>query len=388
MTVMGTPFDRVECTTATLGTGNIVVTDPSPRYMRPYDAGVRDGDPVTLIIEEGNDFELAEVTVRNCTPQSCEFVRDTVRYSSIGGVVSQAKLSLRGGARVAIVAGAADLNVHRGGTIDGNIILNGDLAVSGTLTGPSLPAGPQGPEGQPGAVGPQGVPGPAGPQGPKGDKGDQGDAGTPGVTGPQGSTGPQGPKGDAGATGAAGSQGVPGAVGPAGPSAVSANAGNVAKLGTDSLIYVPNTGPIKGVTDGSNAASGMVGEVISASIPTGQALTTNVVINLGTINLTPGDWNVGSIVNFTPSSTGPNGLAAGLTLTSGTLPTDLECATGVGILNQLWSSGMQSNKIQSMPTSLLRVNTSTAKAVYLVVMANFGGGSMIATGYMSARRVR
>src|SRR4029077_587581 len=69
MSVMGTPFDRVECPTATLGIGNIVVIDPSPRFMRPYDAGVRDGDPVTLLIEEGNDFELVEATAQNCSAQ-------------------------------------------------------------------------------------------------------------------------------------------------------------------------------------------------------------------------------------------------------------------------------------------------------------------------------
>lgn len=147
MAVMGTPFDRIECPTATQGTGNVVVTNPNPRYMRPYDAGVRDGDPVTLLLEEGDDFELVEATAHNCTAQSCEFSRDTVRYSSIGGVISQNKMSLKGAARAAIVAGAADLNVHRGGTIDGNVILNGDLAVSGALTGPNLPQGPQGEQG-------------------------------------------------------------------------------------------------------------------------------------------------------------------------------------------------------------------------------------------------
>src|SRR4029077_12535072 len=103
MAVMGTPFDRVVCQTATLGTGNVVVTDPDPRYMRPYDAGVRDGDPVTLLLEEGSDFELSEATVRNCTAQSCEFTRDTVRYSSTGGVIGQAKLSLKGTAHMSIV---------------------------------------------------------------------------------------------------------------------------------------------------------------------------------------------------------------------------------------------------------------------------------------------
>lgn len=150
--VMGTPFDRVQCPTATLGLGTVAVTDPDPRYMRPYDAGVRDGDPVTLLLEEGDNFELVEATARNCTAQRCEFTRDLVRYSSIDGVISQAKLSLKGAARVSIVAGAADLNVHRGGTIDGSIVLNGDLAVSGTLTAPGLEGVP-GPQGEAGKDG-------------------------------------------------------------------------------------------------------------------------------------------------------------------------------------------------------------------------------------------
>jgi hypothetical protein len=176
--MMGRPFDRVECTTATLGIGVVVVTDPDPRFMRPYDAGVRDGDPVTLLLEEGNDFELVEATARNCSAQRCEFTRDVVRYSSIGGVISQAKLPLKGAARVSIVAGADDLNVHRGGTINGDIILNGDLAVSGTLTAPGLEAPP----------GPQGEPGPQGPQGPQGIQGVPGPSGSGSgdVTGPAG----------------------------------------------------------------------------------------------------------------------------------------------------------------------------------------------------------
>jgi Collagen triple helix repeat (20 copies) len=400
MTVMGTPFDRVQCPTATLGTGNVVVTAPDPRYMRPYDAGIRDGDPVTLLLEEEDDFELVEATARNCTAQSCEFSRDAVRYSSIGGVVSQAKLSLKGTARVSVVAGAADLNVHRGGTIDGNIILNGDLAVNGLLTGPNLPAGPQGPQGpigqdgppgpqgqqgEPGAQGPQGpqgVPGLQGPQGPKGDVGGAGPQGAPGATGSQG---PKGDKGDAGATGA---QGSAGATGPAGPTAVSANAGNLARLGTDSLIFVPNTGPIKGVTDGSDAAAGMVGEVISSSNFGGVGLTTNVTMNVTQITLSPGDWNVGGVVIFAPTSTGPNSVIAALSQTAAALPTDNDVATGKGIMQQIWASSMPSGKTQTTPTSLVRVNTAVQKTIYLVAQATFGGGSVNVTGYISARRVR
>jgi hypothetical protein len=57
-------------------------------------------------------------------------------------------------------------------------------------------------------------------------------------------------------------------------------------------------------------------------------------------------------------------------------------------LNQLWASSMPSNKVQNIPTSLVRVNTAVPKDVFLVVMASFGGGTVTATGYMSARRIR
>jgi Collagen triple helix repeat (20 copies) len=400
MTVMGTPFDRVECPTATLGTGNVVVTDPSPRFMRPYDAGIRDGDPVTLLLEEGNDFELVEATARNCTAQRCEFTRDTVRFSSIGGVIGQAKLSLKGAATAAVVAGAADLNVHRGGTIDGNIVLNGDLTVSGMLAGPNLPAGPQGPpgpqgpQGEAGDPGPQGAAGTPGQQGPQGPQGDPGPQGNPGAIGPQGpkgdagAAGSQGPKGDKGDAGTAGTTGPQGPTGPAGPTAVSANAGNQAKLGTDNLIFVPAPTGIKGITDGSDAAAGQVGEVISASNTVGYNLTTTIPSNVATLIIPPGDWNVGGVIIFAPTSTGPNSVIAALSQTTAALPTDNDVATGKGIMQQIWASSMPSGKTQTTPTSLVRVNTSTQKNIYLVAQATFGGGSVNVTGYVSARRVR
>jgi hypothetical protein len=175
------------------------------------------------------------------------------------------------------------------------------------------------------------------------------------VEGPTGPAGTQGPAGTAGPTGA---KGPTGSYNPAGTIAA------------------------------DEAAPGMVGEVVSGTNTTGTPLTTNLPANCITLHLSPGDWNVGSVVTFTPVNTGPNGLASGITLTSGTLPTDAEVATGKGILNQIWASSMPSNKPQTVPTSLVRVNTSVPKDVFLVVMASFGGGSVTATGYMSARRIR
>ena len=130
--------------------------------------------------------------------------------------------------------------------------------------GPQGPAGPQGATGAQGPAGPQGATGAQGAAGPKGDTGAAstvpGPQGPKGDTGPQGATGPastvpgpQGPKGDTGAAGAQGPKGDTGAAstvpGPPGPTAVSTDSGNAARLGSDSLIFVPTTGGGGGVTD-------------------------------------------------------------------------------------------------------------------------------------------
>jgi hypothetical protein len=125
------------------------------------------------------------------------------------------------------------------GNVGDSWLINGDLWVwngtawenVGNIQGPQGVQGPAGPKGDVGSQGPAGVqgdPGPAGGQGPKGDTGAQG------LQGPAGDPGAQGPAGPQGTPGSAGAQG------PAGPTAVSADAGNQARLGADSLIFVPD----------------------------------------------------------------------------------------------------------------------------------------------------
>lgn len=277
------------------------------------------------------------------------------------------------------------------------------------------PPGPQGPQGQPGPQGAQGDPGPAGQQGGVGPAGPQGDPGPIGPEGPQGPTGqtgipgaagqdgapglqgPQGPKGDQGAPGAQGNvgpqgpqgnQGIPGtagATGPAGPSAVSANAGNLAKLGTDSLILVttdPTRAPIAGTMAGDSAVSGNVGEVLSTSITTAVNLTNGAAANIGSLNLTPGDWVVAGNVNFAAPGTAGTRYATAISTTSATLPTAAQLATGNGTLLDL--SLTFGKAAQNFNTSLDRVSTSAPTTVYLVAL----GPTTTATGYISARRVR
>jgi len=72
----------------------------------------------------------------------------------------------------------------------------------------------------------------------QGATGSQGPQGATGSQGPTGATGPQGPQGSTGSTGATGSQGPQG---PPGPSSVSTDAGNIATLGSDNLVLVPQS---------------------------------------------------------------------------------------------------------------------------------------------------
>ena len=78
-------------------------------------------------------------------------------------------------------------------------------------------------------------------------------------------------------------------------------------------------GGIVGVTNGLDAAPGMVGEVMSVVNTTGTGSLTNAVAtNVAAITLTPGDWDVTGEVLLT---------ASGLVITS-----------YHAALNQLWSA--------------------------------------------------
>jgi hypothetical protein len=139
----------------------------------------------------------------------------------------------------------------------------------GPFQGPAGATGPQGTTGATGATGPQGpkgadstVPGPQGPQGATGSQGPQGATGTAGAaatiavgtttTGTPGTNAAVSNSGSssaavfnftipAGVQGAAGAQGSTGPQGPPGPTAVSTDTGNIATLGSDSKILVPQS---------------------------------------------------------------------------------------------------------------------------------------------------
>jgi collagen type II alpha len=241
--------------------------------------------------------------------------------------------------------------------------------------------GPPGPQGPAGVMGPQGI---QGSNGSDGAVGGQGPVGAQGPVGPQGVPGPQGAQGPAGSQGPQGNPGPQGSQGVPGPSAVSANAGNVAKLGTDNLILVPKN--IPGTVAADNASAGTVGEFLSANNTTGSSLTSATPLNIATLPLTAGDWEVWGVVIFNVSGAGPSSISSSVSSTSATLPTPAQLAVGTGSMTQLRAS-FPNNQMQTVQTGLCRINISAAANIYLVGQSVFGGTCTV-TGFISARRMR
>lgn len=158
-------------------------------------------------------------------------------------------------------------------------------------------------------------------------------------------------------------------------------------------IYLPLTGGkltgalnpaggIIGVADGSDAAPGFVGEIISSAIPAGSvSLTNNIVASVTSIPLTAGDWDVSGGVVITPSAvlTNING-AIGPTATFGG-PTVGSSRVGLSVT---FASGIP----QFVTLSTCRASLSAGANYYLIGQAAFASGTCGAGGVIWARRVR
>jgi len=140
-----------------------------------------------------------------------------------------------------------------------------------------------------------------------------------------------------------------------------------------------------GVTDGSDAQPGQIGEYIFANRTTAQLLgiSSGVSTDLATITLSAGDWDVLGAVYFQgSSSSGADDLRAWVHTVSATQPSG--DTGGLAIIST--SSGGLVNMLPVPPIRALGSATSTL--VYLGCNATFGSGTMQAKGWVRARRMR
>jgi hypothetical protein len=188
-----------------------------------------------------------------------------------------------------------------------------------------------------------------------------------------------------------GEVGPAGPEGPPGPTAVSTDAGNVAKLGTDQLLLVPQTSVFMGVVDGSEGAPGTIGEYKVTSNVVGVQMAADTPTQICSIHLTPGDWEIWGSVDFLPpSNVSPNMIAASVSVHPNELPNQDDLMTGVGILNMFTTTALTSGQRQVLMTGQCRSNSAAPLDLYLVAQTAFASGAstVLSKGYICARRVR
>ena len=162
---------------------------------------------------------------------------------------------------------------------------------------------------------------------------------------------------------------------------------NLAGTATGSLT----TKVVQGVTDGTNALAGYIGEVIQGTSAL-TAIATNTIANGASITLTPGDWEVYGNATFNFSAvqtqTGSGDLiGASISTTSLTLVDKQRQVLLVPALTI--SGGVTQSPAYAFVTPRVRFNVTVNTLVYIVVQSPaITSGTMDFSSIITANRVR
>ena len=139
---------------------------------------------------------------------------------------------------------------------------------------------------------------------------------------------------------------------------------------------------ISGITNASNAAAGIVGEVITASA-TGVAMVSGTFTNVTQITLTAGDWDVWGHVALIPAGTTTiSQIATAISDASASYPGHDD------ISSTLLVASFTTGNPQVFNTGTARRNINASRSVFLVAGPTFGVSTMTADGTIFARRIR
>jgi hypothetical protein len=142
----------------------------------------------------------------------------------------------------------------------------------------------------------------------------------------------------------------------------------------------------RGVTDGSDAAAGQVGEYLTASRASSSPLPliAGALANVTSLDLTPGDWDVWGSVGFLPAGTTVvRSLQAWVNTASATQPAD-----GLLSVLQFSATGAAAGGAQILVAPQRRMSLGAAGTAYLGTVTSFTTAAMSAYGIIAARRVR
>ena len=172
---------------------------------------------------------------------------------------------------------------------------------------------------------------------------------------------------------------VNGGTGGTTPAGARGNLGAAASGSNSDITALTNlSGGITGLTTGTAAGAGVVGQILETT-GGGTVLTTATDANIATLALTAGEWDVMAVVQYV-STGNMNGYQGGLTTS----------ASAYGAFQTQTRSAVSFNAsatiIREVPVQRLRLSASGT--VYLRAQATFSSGGVTATGYIRAERVR
>jgi Collagen triple helix repeat (20 copies) len=140
-----------------------------------------------------------------------------------------------------------------------------------------------------------------------------------------------------------------------------------------------------GVRDGSDAAPGMVGEIISnrtTTVATPLASGINTVIT--NVNLTPGDWEVCGEAWFNIALPGATAVTAAITTSTTLMPT----APSYDTSKMEIAIALTPGPVMTLPLRPCRVNLTIPTTYNLLANLVFSGGTHFGGGDIIARRMR
>jgi hypothetical protein len=143
-------------------------------------------------------------------------------------------------------------------------------------------------------------------------------------------------------------------------------------------------GHLPGTQTNDNAAAGQVGEYISSIRGSGSGLTiaSAAVVNLTTISLTPGDWDVAG--ELTLVTNGSTLIQAGISTASAVMPNGPADNTSLSVAQA--TTAILFNTVLALAPC--RMSFTTTTTVYLVASQTGGGATPAGFGKLRARRMR
>jgi hypothetical protein len=152
-----------------------------------------------------------------------------------------------------------------------------------------------------------------------------------------------------------------------------------------SITLAASAKQLPGTATNDAAAAGNLGELISATVLSGSAvsLSNNTAKDVTSISLTAGDWDVwGNVAYVAGGTTIITNAFAWTSQTSATLPT----APNTGA-EASWV-GSVTGVAPILPAGMQRISLGSTTTVYLSTQAAFTVSTLTAYGYIGARRVR